>query len=575
MKMLVPLALALALLAPFGLRAQEAPPRAAEPSRPALEPLLVESAKLGEELDALIIEGRALRLQLAEESGEDFRVMERQLAEKRFAFLDLTGKLVDNLLAQEAAGLRTSSLRPQVEQRLRDLTGQIDELIEREAAVLSELRVKREDVKMEELLGYEQEIARQSAWMDGLYRGFYRHTGWLEAAGLDAAAARAVLGEDLGVRAARQAARVRLVAEKIAATRKHAPADAELVLTILAVRRDAVAGSLGSTIRMLDQLGIDAAEYQKLLISTTGEVTKEIFRTEVVLGLLEEWLDQVGAWIRRYGGALVLKVGVFFAIVGLFWAFGRLARVLVRRAIGSGRMRTSQLLQDMTQALVGRTIVVFGVLFALSQLGLEIGPLLAGLGIMGFIVGFALQDTLGNFAAGMMILGYHPFDVGDTVEVGEVFGKVSHMSLVSTTILTFDNQTLIVPNGKIWGDVIKNVTDQQRRRIDMSFRVSYDDDVDHVERVLRDIVTSHEKVLEDPEPNIRIHKLEESHIEWIVRPWTRTKDYWSVYWDVTRDVKRRFDAEGITIPVAQREVRIHDERLAAEDAQRGPRREIG
>ncbi len=289
----------------------------------------------------------------------------------------------------------------------------------------------------------------------------------------------------------------------------------------------------------------------------------------------QEWLDQVGAWINRYTGVIVFKVGAFLTIVGLFWVLGRLARVLVRRAIGSGRMRTSQLLQNMMQALVGRTLVVFGVLFALSQLGLEITPLLTGLGIVGFIVGFALQDTLGNFAAGMMILGYRPFDVGDTIEVGGVFGQVSDMSLVSTTILTFDNQTLIVPNGKIWGDVIKNVTNQRRRRIDMSFRVSYEDDIDHVERVLRDIVTSHEKVLEDPEPNIRVHKLEESHIEWIVRPWSRTADYWTVYWDVTREVKRRFDAEGIRIPVAQRDVRIHGERLTAEDAQPGPRREIG
>ena len=119
------------------------------------------------------------------------------------------------------------------------------------------------------------------------------------------------------------------------------------------------------------------------------------------------------------------------------------------------------------------------------------GPVLAGLGILGFIVGFALQDTLGNFAAGMMILIYRPFDVGDMIEAAGVFGKVSAMNLVSTTILTIDNQTLVVPNGRIWGDVIKNVTHQSRRRVDMTFGVSYTDDIPKTEKVLAEIVREH------------------------------------------------------------------------------------
>jgi small conductance mechanosensitive channel len=176
----------------------------------------------------------------------------------------------------------------------------------------------------------------------------------------------------------------------------------------------------------------------------------------------------------------------------------------------------------MAVSLVSNAVLFVGLLVGLSQLGLELGPVLAGLGVAGFIVGFALQDSLANFAAGMMILGYRPFDVGDLIEAGGVFGTVDHMSLVSTTILTIDNQTLIVPNGKIWGDVIKNVTHQSMRRVDMKFSVSYADDVEHAEKVLLEILTSHAMVLKDPEPEARLHELGENAMIFIVRPgWRR------------------------------------------------------
>jgi small conductance mechanosensitive channel len=196
------------------------------------------------------------------------------------------------------------------------------------------------------------------------------------------------------------------------------------------------------------------------------------------------------------------------------------------------------------------------VLIALSQLGIQLGPLLAGLGVAGFIIGFALQDTLSNFASGMMILIYRPFDVGDLIEAGGVTGKVSEMSLVSTTVLTVDNQKLVVPNNKIWGDVIRNVTSQQMRRIDMTFGIGYSDDIAHAERVLTEIVQDESRVLADPEPVIRLHSLGESSVDFVVRPWVRTADYWEVYWDITRKVKERFDAEGISIPFPQRDVHL-------------------
>ena len=155
-----------------------------------------------------------------------------------------------------------------------------------------------------------------------------------------------------------------------------------------------------------------------------------------------------------------------------------------------------------------------------------------------------------------MILFYRPFDVGDIVETGSVLGTVKSMSLVNTTILTFDNQTLMIPNSKIWGDVIKNVTAQTERRVDMMFGIGYSDDVNHAERVLKEIVKAHDLVLDEPEPIVRLHELGDSSVNFVVRPWVKRDDYWNVYWDVTRAVKRRFDEEGISIPFPQRDVHL-------------------
>lgn len=132
----------------------------------------------------------------------------------------------------------------------------------------------------------------------------------------------------------------------------------------------------------------------------------------------------------------------------------------------------SKLLQDFFENMISKLVMLIGVLIALAHIGVQIGPLLAGLGIAGFIIGFALQDTLSNFASCMMILLYRPYDVGDIIEAAGQRGTVHQMNLVSTTIFSFDNQRLIIPNNKIWGDIIKNVTSQETRRVDFEFYVN-------------------------------------------------------------------------------------------------------
>jgi small conductance mechanosensitive channel len=229
----------------------------------------------------------------------------------------------------------------------------------------------------------------------------------------------------------------------------------------------------------------------------------------------------------------------------------------MKRGLKRSKLRISSLASDFFIKTTGRLIMLLGLIIAIGQLGVEVGPLLAGLGIAGFVIGFALQDTLSNFASGMMILVYRPFDVGDVIEAGGVTGKVDQMNLVSTMILTFDNQLLIVPNKQVWGGIIRNVTHQDKRRVDMTFGIGYSDDIPKAEQVLTEIITSHEKVLKDPEPVVRLNTLGESSVDFVVRPWSKTDDYWDVYWDVTREVKERFDAEGISIPFPQRDVHVY------------------
>ena len=161
---------------------------------------------------------------------------------------------------------------------------------------------------------------------------------------------------------------------------------------------------------------------------------------------------------------------------------------------------------------------------------------------------------MSNFASGMMILIYRPFDVGDFVEAGGVQGRVDRMSLVNTTFKTLDNQVLVVPNNLIWQTVITNLTAQTTRRVDLTFGIAYEDDIDKAKAILKDVVDDYPTILDDPEPNIRVHALGESSVDLILRPWVKTDDYWDTYWDLTEIVKKRFDEEGITIPFPQRTV---------------------
>ncbi|MBN2588751.1 MAG: mechanosensitive ion channel [Sedimentisphaerales bacterium] len=229
---------------------------------------------------------------------------------------------------------------------------------------------------------------------------------------------------------------------------------------------------------------------------------------------------------------------------------------VTNRAVNKSK-KFSDLLKQFFVSVASKTVFVVGFIMALSMLGIDIAPLIAGLGVAGFVIGFALQGTLSNFASGLMILMYRPYDVGNVIEAAGVVGVVDKMNLVSTTIKTFDNQIIVVPNGSIWGGVIKNITGSDTRRVDMKFGISYSDDIAKAEKILKEIVSSHQLVLKEPEPVVKMHELGESSVNFVCRPWSKTSDYWNVYWDVTRAVKERFDKEGVSIPFPQQDVHLY------------------
>lgn len=272
--------------------------------------------------------------------------------------------------------------------------------------------------------------------------------------------------------------------------------------------------------------------------------------------LLQEYANRAKTWAVDNGPGLAMKLALVLAILWVFKIFARITGKVIGKSLDSKKFNTSSLLREFAVAMTRRLVMLVGLLVALQQLGFQIGPILAGLGVIGFVLGFALQDTLGNLAAGVMILLYRPFDIGDVVSAGGVTGKVERLNISSTTMLTPDNQQLVVPNSAIWGGVIQNVTARDTRRVDLVCGVSYDDDIEHVQRVLEEIAAGHELTLDDPAPTIQLHNLGDSSVDFIVRPWCKTSDYWTVYWDLTREFKRRLDAEGISIPYPQRDLHI-------------------
>jgi len=499
----------------------------------------------------------------ANEGSASSAMLAKELDERRSRYRRAVAELVDLVVDARDSGADTAQARSVATQALerdadmirRELTtvgGRIVELVDSMDELSPEDAGKAKKERDAALLVSNELIKELDANIDARER-----------LGLDVASDVEALTQSLKTRSKMVSGALQNtkteIDEIVARTGADQDAQAQKELAQLKAQRDLLAETQHLNVDLMDERGLETAELRQGIISATGKISDDILNRAVATGLLEEWTAGGADWLRSNGAALFFQVLIFLLILLAFGVLARIARGLVRRALDRSKLRVSSLARDFFIKTTGRMILLLGFIIAIAQLGIEVAPLLAGLGIAGFVVGFALQDTLSNFASGMMILIYRPFDVGDFVEAGGVMGKVDQMNLVATMILTPDNQLLVVPNKQIWGGVIRNVTHQQTRRVDLTFGIGYSDDIAKAEKVLSDIVAGHEKVLKDPEPVIRLHELGDSSVNFVVRPWSKTADYWDVYWDITREVKQRFDREGISIPFPQRDVHLYRE----------------
>jgi len=202
-------------------------------------------------------------------------------------------------------------------------------------------------------------------------------------------------------------------------------------------------------------------------------------------------------------------------------------------------------------------LLVAVILASLDTLGLPVTSLLAVVGAAGLAVGLALKDSLGNFASGVMLVMFRPFVKGDVVEVAGVVGKVDEVRIFSTIMTTPDNKQIIIPNGQVAADTITNYTAHDQRRVDLVFGVGYDDDLKVAREVLTRICADHPKVLDDPATNIFVMNLGDSSVDFAVRPWARTEDYWTVWGDLLEQGKAELEAAGCNIPYPQTDVHLH------------------
>ncbi|MFT4675091.1 MAG: small conductance mechanosensitive channel [Reinekea sp.] len=270
-----------------------------------------------------------------------------------------------------------------------------------------------------------------------------------------------------------------------------------------------------------------------------------------VQALLTGMADVAILWLQENLLSLALAITIFVA--------GRWIANLLTKVIHSVLMRAKvdNILVDFLSGLAKAAMVLFVIVAALTQLGVDTTSLIALIGAAGIAVGLALKDSLQNFASGVMLILFRPFKAGDFIDAGGVMGIVERITVFSTTLRTGDNKEVIVPNGSIYGGTITNYSARETRRVDMIFGIGYDADLLKAKSVLRALVDNDERILKEPEVLIAIAELADSSVNIIVRPWVKSGDYWPVFWDMQEKVKLTFDQEGISIPFPQMDVHLN------------------
>ena len=265
---------------------------------------------------------------------------------------------------------------------------------------------------------------------------------------------------------------------------------------------------------------------------------------------MQDVLNRIYEYIAMYG--LRVMFAVIILVVG-WW----LAR-LISRMIGNlmGKAHVESTLIKFVQNLCYIGLMTYVIIAAISKLGIDTTSLAVVIGAAGLAVGFALQGSLSNFAAGVMLIIFKPFKVGDYIEAGGKAGSVQEIQIFNTVLHSPDNVRIIVPNGQITGGSITNYSANATRRVDLIASISYESDMQKARQILQQIVSGDSRVLPSPAPTIAVCELAESSVDFVVRPWVNAGDYWSVKFDLTEKIKMEFDRNGISIPYPQRDIHM-------------------
>jgi len=278
----------------------------------------------------------------------------------------------------------------------------------------------------------------------------------------------------------------------------------------------------------------------------TNVLAGEMSKGTEMLNVAKEWLAENGTAF-----AVNVVVSLIILVVGAYVI--RLITKAADRALVSNK-HINSLMEKFLCNVVNKSCWVLLLMIIAQRVGLDIGPLIAGLGVTGFILGFAFQESLSNLAAGMMIGINEPFKVGDYVQAGGIEGTVRDLNMMAATLTTGDNKKVVVPNKLIWGSAITNYSAMDKRRVDLSVGIAYGADITQAKQVVLDAIKSVKGVLADVEPTVGVVAMGDSSVNLVVRPWCAPADYWSVLFAVNQAVKEALDAAGIEIPFPQRVV---------------------
>jgi small conductance mechanosensitive channel len=282
----------------------------------------------------------------------------------------------------------------------------------------------------------------------------------------------------------------------------------------------------------------------------------------------EETVNEIAAFdwttlpalLRDKGVDIGLDLGIKVATALAIFFIGKFAVHLVVSAIARlmQKQEVDKTLETFICNLVRTALMIVVIIAAIGAVGIQTTSFIAIFGAAGLAVGLALQGSLSNFASGVLIVLFRPYRVGDWIEAAGISGGVEQVQILTTILKTGDNKQIIVPNSQIMSSIITNYSANPTRRVDMVIGVSYDDDIDKVRKTLEEIIAAEDRILSEPAPTVTVSALADSSVNFNVRPWVNTADYWGVMFDMTEAIKKRFDKEGISFPFPQQDVHLHN-----------------